>query len=115
MVDSIYVGVDDTGMTTTTFLRCNTHKRNLPFEYGKVCDTFVRSHYHVAGECQKWNGLTAGQHQRDKGLRCECGKELVKFAVAGRETETECGDKCQSATGPACECRCKGEMHGVAA
>jgi hypothetical protein len=101
---------------TTTFLRCPTHKRNLPFEYGPVCASFVRSHYHVAGECQGWNGLTGGQHARDAGLRCQsCGATLAPFAVAGAASETECGDKCQGATGPACDCKCKGQNHGVAA
>lgn len=33
--------------------------------------------------------------------------------VEGRESKHECGAKCLNATGPSCECRCRGLNHGA--
>jgi len=103
-------------MTTVEFYRCPTHKRNIRHEWvhgGAACG-FIRSHHHLGGECRKWDGLTNMVHHLDNGLLCEtCGHKLVPFTVTARETETECGDKCRTATGPACECKCRGENHGA--
>lgn len=51
------------------------------------------------------------------GLRCvqeDCNRQLRAFVVQGRYSDKiECGPRCQSATGPSCECRCRGENHGA--
>jgi hypothetical protein len=63
-----------------------------------------------------WGGLAPwvldeqGQH-----LRCKvdgCNRAMRAVAVKGKLGTQECGDRCTSATGPACECKCKGENHG---
>ena len=52
---------------------------------------------------------TAGKFQQH-----DCGNYLRGRRIEGRYSDkTECGEKCQSATGPACECKCGGENHGV--
>jgi hypothetical protein len=42
-----------------------------------------------------------------------CGTVLAVVTIIGKTSETECGDKCKSAIGPACECKCSGDNHGV--
>ena len=44
-------------------------------------------------------------------LKC-CGKSLDFDAIKGKTTNHVCGDKCLSATGPACSCSCGGKNHG---
>ena len=46
-------------------------------------------------------------------LRHECGNFLRGTAIIAKSGKQECGAKCTSAIGPACECKCKGEMHGI--
>lgn len=41
-----------------------------------------------------------------------CGKLYEVVTISGKTGVQECGDKCISATGPACECKCSGENHG---
>lgn len=49
-------------------------------------------------------------------VRCECGKALRPFVVEAKHSDkTECGARCTSAIGPACECNCDGENHGIGA
>lgn len=43
----------------------------------------------------------------------ECGLYLRGQRIEARLGTQECGERCQSATGPACECKCRGENHGV--
>lgn len=43
----------------------------------------------------------------------ECGsKNTTARKVVGKYSDEECSDKCISATGPACECKCEGLNHG---
>jgi hypothetical protein len=52
--------------------------------------------------------------QAGKLVKHECGNYLRGQTITGRHSDkTECGPKCQSATGPACECKCRGENHGA--
>lgn len=49
---------------------------------------------------------------------CGCGlklktRQITDYATGRDETRHECGPKCMSATGPNCECRCKGANHGA--
>jgi hypothetical protein len=46
-------------------------------------------------------------------MQHDCGNYLRGQRIIAKESTQECGEKCQSATGPACECKCKGENHGV--
>lgn len=49
-----------------------------------------------------------------KLVKHECGLYLRGQRIEGRYSDKiECGDRCQSATGPACECKCRGENHGI--
>ncbi len=45
--------------------------------------------------------------------RHTCGTILAVIEIVGKYSETECSDKCMSATGPACECKCEGQNHGA--
>lgn len=45
-------------------------------------------------------------------LKHSCGLYLRGEAIVGKTGTQECGEKCISATGPACECKCSGENHG---
>lgn len=45
-------------------------------------------------------------------LVCGCGGYVTLEPVRAKESKHECGAKCLSATGPACECACRGENHG---
>lgn len=40
-------------------------------------------------------------------------RSIVDYATGREETRHECGPKCMAATGPNCECRCKGANHGA--
>lgn len=46
--------------------------------------------------------------------RCACGKfcMLRKVTEGKKNSKHMCGSKCTSATGPNCDCRCKGANHG---
>lgn len=46
-------------------------------------------------------------------IDCPCGARVECRKVKGVRTETPCGDKCLSATGPVCECSCAGRNHGT--
>lgn len=41
-----------------------------------------------------------------------CGGWVKLEPVVAKESKHHCGAKCVNATGPACECACKGENHG---
>lgn len=48
------------------------------------------------------------------GVCPSCGEQAVKgTTVRGTYSDKECDARCESATGPSCECRCKGENHGA--
>lgn len=42
-----------------------------------------------------------------------CGNYLRGQRIEARKGTQQCGERCQSATGPACECKCRGENHGI--
>ena len=48
--------------------------------------------------------------------KCEaCSKTMTGVSVSGKvNAEKACSARCQSATGPSCECACGGENHGAA-
>lgn len=47
-------------------------------------------------------------------VKHDCGNYLRGQRIEGRYSDKiECGERCQSATGPACECKCRGENHGI--
>lgn len=46
------------------------------------------------------------------GLKIK-SRSIVDYATGREETRHECGPKCMAATGPNCECRCKGANHGA--
>jgi hypothetical protein len=49
-------------------------------------------------------------------LKHDCGMYLRGDRIVGKHSDKrECGAKCTGATGPACECKCSGENHGVGA
>ena len=39
---------------------------------------------------------------------------MLAVTVKGELGTRACGPRCQSATGPACECKCRGANHGNA-
>jgi len=49
-------------------------------------------------------------------LRCpDCNRYMTGEIVKGQiRPEIKCGGKCRSSVGPACECSCGGENHGMA-
>jgi hypothetical protein len=57
-----------------------------------------------------------GKRQEPILLRCGepgCNRAMRAFEIQGRYSDKiECGPRCQSATGPSCECTCRGENHG---
>ena len=42
----------------------------------------------------------------------DCGNYLRGQRIVAKAGKQECGEKCISAIGPACECKCNGENHG---
>jgi len=86
------------------------------------CRTVVRTEYatrynlgwlevNVNG---RWTDTCRGQAPRPTCPNCECPAVPTRTIIA-TETKTECGDRCQGATGPNCDCHCKGANHGGAA
>lgn len=67
----------------------------------------VEYYWHMLGK--RWFG-TSDQFRPV----CLCGKEAIFDRIQGRAGKQKCGARCQSATGPSCECQCKGENHGAA-
>lgn len=45
-------------------------------------------------------------------MRCHCGAPVKMTQIQGRVTDTKCGARCTSATGPVCDCECGGNRHG---
>ena len=41
-----------------------------------------------------------------------CGGQMKSAKVVGRESDHVCDARCTNATGPNCECSCKGKNHG---
>jgi hypothetical protein len=59
-------------------------------------------------------GRTEQSSKRDRlYLPCLCGRHVEFKAVVGRHSDKACNDACISATGPNCECQCRGENHGA--
>lgn len=86
-------------------MRCGTAPTGHPRLYALPADTRV-----------DWGGLAPWVRAADGShLRCQqpdCTRAMRAVAVQGREGQLECGERCVAATGPACDCRCKGENHG---
>jgi hypothetical protein len=40
-------------------------------------------------------------------------RAITDYATGQEDRRHECGPKCMAATGPNCECRCKGANHGA--
>jgi len=87
-------------MNTTTFDRmiCKTCKTS-----SRLSDGFRIDWFQVVPRIVDRAG-TFVQH--------DCGRYFRGQRIEGKVSEKECGEKCQSATGPACECKCGGENHG---
>lgn len=49
-----------------------------------------------------------------ENFTCECKRVHKVRPVVGTVSRTECGPRCTSAIGPACDCKCGGENHGSA-
>lgn len=57
--------------------------------------------------------LTSGQRMAYL-VKHSCGAYLRGVIITGKHSDRiECGARCTSATGPACECRCSGANHGI--
>ena len=80
------------------------------------------------GASVDWQGLApwirSGAYTQEPGKRQEpvllhcaepgCKRAMRAFVVKGTYSDRqECGPRCQSATGPSCECRCAGANHGA--
>lgn len=77
---------------------------------------FVRTHHHLADQCQGWAGLGFPAGRTGGPLVClSCGSDrLSLYSVTGKVSETtECGGVCMAATGPTCSCQCGGANHGI--
>lgn len=68
---------------------------------------------------QVWDGAISGDRLFVMGpsgaylADCPCGQRVGLHAVVGKFSPVhECNAKCLNATGPACECSCKGRNHG---
>src|SRR5271166_2603156 len=52
-------------------------------------------------------------------LKCACGGkmlimgEVIKGRITNTEELTVCDARCTEATGPSCNCKCRGEHHGT--
>lgn len=92
-------------------MRCGTqHRRLYAIPDGARVDW---------GSVALWVIGPDGEHLRcpEPGCAGANGKPraMRAFTVAGRFSDRiECGERCQSAIGPSCECRCAGENHGGA-
>lgn len=62
------------------------------------------------------NGWVQWVDARSKDARIVCsncaGTNTSSKTIVGKYSEQECNEKCQGATGPACECKCEGKNHG---
>lgn len=103
-------------MTTTTVqrMRCPNCKIARPLPTTPLQPVFPVLQRSATDLTLWWNFRPRGQFEVEpRFIRCEtCDRQMRLFVIEARESTTECGDKCQSATGPACECKCKGENHG---
>jgi hypothetical protein len=43
---------------------------------------------------------------------CQSLRRVKVSRVAGLDSSKECNARCTGATGPSCECKCRGENHG---
>ena len=78
-------------LARTWICRCRSCKAHMRIEPGTAVEM--------------WNGKPA--------ISCECGAgTMVAKPLTARTTDHECGAKCVSAKGPACECSCGGANHG---
>lgn len=44
-----------------------------------------------------------------------CTRRMWTWVIEGRVSDTRCGARCMGAIGPACDCECGGQRHGVGA
>jgi len=57
---------------------------------------------------------TAGSFSDGCFMTCPCGKRFPVRPVRGTHNpDKACSARCQSATGPSCECACGGDNHGA--
>lgn len=96
--------------TTNDRLTCKTCKISTRLPEGMTIDWQEVHPWAYTGEWTR-------SRQTRQWVRCSgCNKVMTGQRIVGRYSDkTECGDKCTSATGPACECKCKGENHGIGA
>lgn len=68
-------------------------------------------------QVNSFGAVSEWQCSRDKTAAIQC-RECGSVSTSGRKIQAtvdaaiECGDKCHTAKGPACECSCGGVNHG---
>jgi len=104
------MGMDKNTTTAQVRMQCKSkaHRQLLPVPAGHVIEngTYVRP----AGSYLREDRVTCQQPTpcTDRGARYYMQAVTLKVRV----TDSACGEKCQTATSPKCECSCKGENHG---
>ena len=80
-----------------------------------ICKTCKNSSRIPEGWHIDWMQVVPRIADSDRKLqKHECGMYLRGQRITGKHSDKiECGPRCQSAMGPACECKCSGENHGA--
>jgi hypothetical protein len=85
---------------------CGVHTSTVASNVGRADADMGALFLDEAGESGVFNNLA---------IRCRaCGKARKANLVRGKFSDKhECGARCMSSTGPACECSCGGKNHGA--
>jgi hypothetical protein len=73
------------------------------------------AHDYVIKDSRGLLWTTADQGTNPSKVYAPCGDHhlaLHRVSEGKKASKHECGARCTSATGPNCDCRCKGENHG---
>ena len=103
-------------MSAIERMRCPAHKVALPLPPDRVGHAFPRLQRSATSLTLWFWRRTPGVFEPyEEFVACAvegCGRKMRLFVIDGRPGKQECGERCLSATGPACECKCAGENHG---
>lgn len=92
----------------TTFVECTNHGRQRARQV-EVDDPRM-----MGGRRVVYTKTIVQTTNNGRWVKCGiCNYPSEPIVIDATITETECGEKCQSATGTVCECSCGGENHGA--
>ena len=95
--------------------RCGrTHKLEGVMHLGRPVSSPIQREYVVVDpEDRAWTTAALGSDVSAVAVPCGDHRCIVRRVVEGsKRSKHECGARCTNATGPNCDCRCRGQNHG---